>query len=264
MGILLPVLGKIRRQGRALAGMNNQRQIVCAVNLFASDNDDRYPESVATLGREPDWNWGEPMKLTGYRARYPRAQRSVSAYLRTYLANAETISCPSAPREYKYLKEAWAAGDDWDNPETPPKIDPVSVNYCLYWNYTGYIEGRSRPFEGPRGPLGGRGRSKLVVSCYFGYDHHRNRGAYGSCQQFRRASITEGSLLSSDYWSAKPGAGHKRPVVKLYAGYTDGHVESYSSSDTTLMLVILHPDTGEPYPFGLGPGVFYLPSNALQ
>lgn len=49
MGILLPALGKVRRQAKTLIGINNQRQIVLAINCFAMDNDESYPESVATM-----------------------------------------------------------------------------------------------------------------------------------------------------------------------------------------------------------------------
>ena len=52
MGILLPVLGKARYQARTLIGISNQREIVSGVSLFASDNNEQYPESVATIGGE--------------------------------------------------------------------------------------------------------------------------------------------------------------------------------------------------------------------
>jgi len=71
MGILLPVLGKFRYQARTLIGIGNQRGVVGGVNLFASDNNEQYPESVATIGDNATWNWQEPMMLTGYRARSP-------------------------------------------------------------------------------------------------------------------------------------------------------------------------------------------------
>jgi prepilin-type N-terminal cleavage/methylation domain-containing protein len=97
MGILLPALDKVKRQARALIGTGNQHEIVNGVNLFAMDNDERYPESVATLGDELDWwNWAEPMMLTGHRARSPRMHRSISAYLRSYIEDADTMYCPNA------------------------------------------------------------------------------------------------------------------------------------------------------------------------
>jgi len=266
-GILLPALSKARQQARRLLGASNQRQIVSAVILFAGDNDQRYPESVATLGDNLLlWNWGEPTMLTGYNARSPRLYRSMSAYLRNYIEDAATMYCPNAPRKYEYLRDAWDAGDGWDNPQTPSPKDAVKGTYCFYWNYTGYLEERDYPFKGPSNCAGGAWQSKLLVSDYFGYDHHRNPNSYGSCEKFPGASVTEGTLLSSAYWSDKGSTVSGVPDIRLNAGYTDGRVENYSSSDTTAMRVIKVPRTGEPYPYGdgIGPGFFYLPRKALH
>jgi prepilin-type N-terminal cleavage/methylation domain-containing protein len=263
-GILLPGLSKARYQARRIIGGNNQRQVIRGAGLFALDNDDQYPESVATIGDDTTWNWQEPMMLTGYRARSPRLHRSMSAYLRRYIEDADAIYCPSAPRKYKYLDECWEAGDAWDNPNTPPVEDPVSGTYCFYWNYTGYLEDRSYLFRGPRNSAGGSGQSKLLVSDYFAYDHWRSENAYSSCEKFSGSSVTEGTELSSAYWSQKPYCPSAVPQFKLQAGYTDGHVESFSSLDTAPMRVILYPATGEPYPEDISPGTFLLPQNALR
>lgn len=263
-GILVPSLNRVRRQARTLLGTNNQREIVNAANFYAGDNDQQYPESVATIGTEL-WNWAEPMMLTARLARSPRVHRSVSAYLRPYIPDAGTMVCPGAPRRYEYLQEVWDAGDDWDNPQTPPVQDPASGTYCFYWNYTGYLQDRQYLFRGPRDTAGGLGRSKLLVSDYFGFGHHRSQNAYGSCEKFPAASIAEGTVVSSAYWSGCGGDGTVAPELKLCAGYTDGHVESYSSSDTVTMRVIMRPETGEPYPPGDGsPGEFHLPRGALR
>ncbi len=265
MGILVPSFNKARQQARALIGTSNQREIVNAANLFAGDNDQRYPQSVATLGADR-WNWAEPMMLTGYRPRRPGLHRSVSAYLRSYIPDAGTIFCPSAPQRYEYLQQAWDAGDDWDNPRTPPVLDAVSGTYCFYWNYTGFLPDRRYFFRGPRNTAGGRRWSRLLVSDYFGYDHHRSPSSYGSCEKFSGAAVTEGTVVSSSYWSAFDSDGSSRPEIKLRAGYTDGHVETYSSTETLTMRVIIKPETGEPYPSGdgSGPGDFFLPLNALH
>ena len=264
MGILLPGLGKARYQARTLLGIGNQREITSGVSLFASDNNEQYPESVATIGDASTWNWQEPMMMTGYRARSPRMHRSMSAYLQPYIEDAGIMYCLNAPRKYDYLQNAWNAGDEWDNPETPPVEDPVSGTYCFYWNYTGYLEERDYLFKGPQSSASGRERSKLLVSDYFGYDHFRSPNSYGSCEKFAGSSITEGTLLSSAYWSREGVAGSDAPEIKLHAGYTDGHVETYSASDTLTMKVIWRPKIGEPYPDDIGPGCFYLPRNALH
>jgi len=265
MGILLPALGKVRYQARTLIGTGNKRGIVSGVNLFAMDNNEQYPESVATLGNVA-WNWAEPMMLTAHQARSPGFHRSMSAYLRPYIEDAGMMYCPNAPQKYPYLQDVWDAGDEWDNPETPMGEDPVSGTYCFYWNYTGYLEDRDDLFRGPQSSASGRGLSKLLVSDYFGYNHFRSLDSYGSCEKFTGASITEGTQLSSAYWSREGVAGSDVPEMKLHAGYTDGHVESFSSLDTLTMKAIQFPETGQPYPddLGIGPGSFFLPRNALH
>jgi len=263
MGILLPVLGKVRYQARTLIGTSNQCGIVSGLNLFASDNNEQYPGSVATLGKDSTfWNWAEPMMLTALQARSPRFRRSISAYLKPYIEDAGMMYCPNAPREYKYLQEVWSAGDDWDNPETPVVGDQVYGTYCFYWNYTGYLEERNYLFQGPKNSASGGRCSKLLVSDYLGYNHWRSPGAYSSCEKFAGASINEGTQLSSDYWFGEVTDEPTAPEIKLRAGYTDGHVETFWSSDTLMMKIIKNPETGEPYDDDTG--CIFLPSDALH
>ncbi|MBN2270934.1 MAG: type II secretion system protein [Sedimentisphaerales bacterium] len=261
-GILAPAVNKVRWQARRVLGISNQRSIVHAVNLFAADNDGRFPESVATIGAGEYWNWQEPTKLVGYNTRSPRLNRSMSAYLRAYIDKGEVVYCPGALKKFKYLEEAWAAGDAWDNPDTPLPTDPLSGTYCFYWNYIGSLDKyTARFFVGPRTDAGGRGRSRLLVSDYFGYDYYESPQAYGSCEKFKGARLLKDTMHFSGYWA---GTASAKPEIKLNAGYVDGHVESYSSSDTAAMRVILWPETGDPYPDGTGPGQFFLPKNALH
>ncbi|MBN2588881.1 MAG: type II secretion system protein [Sedimentisphaerales bacterium] len=264
ISIVLPALNQVRRKSRTIIGMNNQRQIVNAVNFFAVDNDQFYPESVATIGDQDYWNWQEPMMLTGYRARSPRLHRSLSGYLSNYIEDAEILFCPNAPNKYKYLQQSWDAADDWDNPDTPPVQDPVSGTYCFYWNYTGYIEGNNKLFKGPVNGAGGKNQSNLLVSDYFGFNHWRSRNSYSSCEMFENSSVIEGTLLSSDYWSCLEETESDLPQISLHAGYTDGHVEKFSSVNTFPMRVIIDPKKSEPYPDDIAPGIFYLPKNALH
>jgi hypothetical protein len=264
MAVLLPALAQVRQRARTILNMSHQRQIAGALNLFAADNGDRYPESVATVGFDDDWNWSDPTKLTGNRKRSPRLYRAMSEYLRQYIADASVIYCPSAPREYEYLQEAWDAGDEWDNPETPFPSDPVGGTYCFYWNYTGFLEGRRELFRGPQGPASSGRYSKLVVSDYFGYGHWRSPTAFSSCEKFGGADITPETWLLSPYWSSEGDPNCSRPNVKLQAGFTDEHVESYPASDVVPMKVSLTSDGTVPYPDGVGPGIFYLPTSALH
>lgn len=265
MSILVPVLGKGRRQARRMLSISNQRMIVRSINVYAADNDGRYPDSIATVGYGSNWGWQEPMKVAGYVSRFgPRANRSMSAYLRSYMESGKTLHCPLSPRRPKNLEEAWQAGEAWDNPDTPRNIDPVTATYCFLWGYTGYLEGKPYLFGGPRRDLGGRDQSRLAVCCYFGYDYYSSPNAYGSCERFKGAGAVKETQLLPSYWADETRTYWRKPQIKLQATYIDGHAESYSSTDTVTMRVIFDPKTGEPYPHNTGPGQFYLPENALH
>jgi len=263
MGITLPVFSRLRRQARTMLSMSNMKQIASALNLYASDHNERYPESIATIGFGNTWNWSDSTRLTGNRRRSPQLHRAMSEYLRSYIPDASIMYCPKVPHKYEHLQKAWDAGDNWDNPNTSFPADPVGGTYCFYWNYRGFVGGRRIVFRGPQGPASSGRYSKLLVSDYFGYDHWRNPGSFSSCEPFDGADIIPETWLLSSFWFRKSDA-DDFPEIKLRAGYTDGHVETYSASNVVPIKVSITADGTVPYPDGMGPGVFYLPRNALH
>ena len=171
------------------------------------------------------------------------------------------------------MEKAWLAGDAWDNPDPGTALeDPLFGNYCLYWNYIGYLEGKAVPFIGPRTSARRKGESILLTSDYFGYGHWRNeltygnRQAWGSCEKLPSAGITAGTPVACDFWS-RYSFDQQIPLeaidTKLNAGYVDGHVESYSPADAVIMKISMKPDGTVPYPDDISPGgIFYLPRNS--
>ena len=262
--ILVPVLGKAKQQAKSLLGSSRQREVVSSVNVYSVDNDDLFPPSVATVGMGNGWNWSDPRRMIASDEIYPGTHRSMSEYLGSYIEDASTMFCPSAPRKYRYLQAAWDAGNDWDNPDNLFPQDPLTGTYCFYWNYTGLLYERQRLFHGPRFSSGGKGQSKVLMSDYFGYDHWRIPDVFGSCEKFAGARATKPELpLISDWWYHRT-AGSRPPDVKLHAGYVDGHVGSFGPEDAVKMKVIIDCQNNEPYPDRIGPGDFYLPSDALR
>jgi len=267
--ILIPALGKVRQQARRLVSQGNMREIVTAVTCFADDNRGRYPASVATIGVGDNWNWQEPTYLAAYFKRNKALHRSVGAYLHDYITDASTMVCPCAPWKYKYLQEAWDAEDLWVNPDIGALPSPWVGTYCLYWNYIGYLNEEKGLFRGPSGPARGTKEGRILISDYVGYNHFRSPHSYGSCEQFRDAGITEGSDVSSSFWS-RPGELTSEELaawrIRPNAGYTDGHVESFSLADAVPMRVIRERETGEPYDddISTSPGLFYVPRLGLR
>lgn len=268
IGISVPALNRARIYGRSLISARNQRDVVTAVTLFACENDQQYPPSVAVCEKldRRSWRWQDPRKL---RTTYPLQRMkhsSVAGFLDPYLENSTRLACPSIPEPYPYWHEAWEAGDAWDHPETEKTRDPVFGSYCLYWNYVGYQE--HSPFRGPRTLYGGAGESGVLVSDYFGYDEARSPGRYASCELMAGADINAVNVdkLDSTVWLYDaPVAARTEDIdirVRLYAGYTDGHVGTYFPNEAQVMKVADGPDGSRPYLKGIDPrypGLFFLP-----
>ncbi len=265
MGILMPALNGVRRQATALTGMRNQREVATAVNLFAADNGDLYPPSVATLGTASDWQWYDPTVLIGKEKRSPQMHRAMSAYLHAYIANARTIFCPAAPKQYTYLQESWDAGDAWDNPDNELPLDSVDGTYCFLWNYIGYLGGPRALLKGPRGPASGGPYSQLLVTDYFGYGHWRTPESFASCEKLPGGDILAEQWLEAAWWKADGNPGAGMPQVKLRAAYTDGHVQTYYPNEVSAMRVSMTADGMSPTSDGgASRGIFYIPRNAVR
>ncbi len=265
LAIAMPALNGAKRQALALLSARNQREVTNSANLYATDNDDLYPPSVATVGFGDAWNWTDITRLIGVEKRSPQIHRSMSAYLHNYIADAGTAFCPNAPQKFQYLQEAWDAGDDWDNPDTPTPTDPLSGTYCFYWGYIGYLGEGPRLFRGPKTPAALGSQSQLLVSDYLGYGHWRTPRAFASCEKLSGADIEPETQLNSAWWKTDGDPNAVPANLKLRAGYTDGHVETYTAAETIPLRVSKTPEGIPPFPDdGPGAGLFYIPRNAAR
>jgi len=264
LGILVPALNQARRAARCLVGASRQRQVVLAVNLYASDHENWYPESVATaamLGRT--WRWQEPRMMKACQARADNYRCSMATYLRPYLPKATLLSCPSNPEKYFYLEDFWRAGEQWDNLDTSYTDDSVLGSFCFYWNYIGHLTEQERPFRGPQTDDGRNGGSRMLISDYFGFNHWRSPEAFGSCERMPRAEVVAATSSAPPFWcQTSQGQTDRANVqIKLRAGFVDGHTKTYRPCDTTILE--LADDIAGTTPafsgLGLGAGEFYIP-----
>jgi len=210
LAILVPVLTIVEKKADVIKSNVNKRNIATSLSVFASDNSDRYPHSIASVGKgsnEGLWNWTDPRIMTGYSGSdFPRKKkgghRSMSAYLKDYIDDPQVLHCPSSPTKYKYLNEAWEAGDKWDNPDGIDPLDPMTGSYCFWWGYKGYLPELRKVFRGPSRSSGGNNQSGMILSDYFGSDTWRNPGEYGSCETIKDGKKIASYPLYSDFYSA--------------------------------------------------------------
>ncbi len=111
-GILFPVFAKARRRSRSAACQSNLRQIFSAMELYAQDWDDRYP------------NTGDPFLWMGRRWRWP---------LRDYLAMAAQQVPGNPMKSTGHGASVLVCPDD----SAPPSVyDSTSYAYSLCFYHT--------------------------------------------------------------------------------------------------------------------------------
>lgn len=273
IGIMLPALVAVRRYGRRVVGIHNQREIVFAVTLYACDNDDDFPDSVALCAGADarTYRWQDPRKVKTTDPLPTMTHNSMAGYLAEYAKSPDIFCCPSSPAPYTYWRQAWAQADQWHYPESEDadSADPLFGNYCFLWSYTAYLEGPLGPFVGPRSQLPRAQESHLLVCDYFGYDDWRNRGYFGSCEPLKNDEVVAEFDWHSSYWSYRNhnvADGPHSLTTKLNAGYLDGHVGGYTPSETTSVRASESPDGQESYSQSdlRNPGCFFLPNRAFR
>ncbi|MFC1763335.1 hypothetical protein ACFL6U_14815 [Planctomycetota bacterium] len=259
--------------------MNNLRQIVVGVNMFANNNDNRYPPTMAYTGKSSMWSYSDLRNMAAIYKRSGASKRSLSSYLSPYLPVSSIFQCPSAPVECEDLTGMWQEGENW-RPNNTRRM--YRGSYSFYWDYVGYIQSRvdgefDTVFRGAKRPAVGNRYSSLLVSdgMVFGEfgSQDSTRPAFTSCEWFGGASQQSGPIgevVRSPHWRSESigkRTSENCPNVSLHAGYADGHVWEYEASDALRIRRIIDrdmtidsdPEDGR-YP---GPGEFYVPQDAL-
>ena len=268
MSIMVPVVGKIRYKAKDVIKQSNFRQVVLALGQYDNDHY-KYPATVAKLGyTSTSWSWQPPeTMLTSKDA--PVENRSVGAYLNSYIDDVGIVHCPHAPGKSKKFEKMWQEGEDFCFEQTSDGWEEVDYRvtgtYCFWWNYEGDVDGRT--FRGPEKQSDGARQSRLLISDFFSYGHWRgnyritsksstDKSSYVSCERMpgaRKDREDQELQIHPLIWALdKP----RVPEVKLYAGYSDGSVLSYNCLDAVKLKVI---DDGSG-----GFGEYYLPRDALR
>jgi prepilin-type N-terminal cleavage/methylation domain-containing protein/prepilin-type processing-associated H-X9-DG protein len=141
MGILMPVLGRAREQGRRIACLNRLKQLSMAWRLYADDNRGRMVNAVAgfsdyaSIGLENETAWvGQWWKgdilNDEYQARQGQVAAIKSGALWPYVAGLDLYRCPTPTRGLELNYSIMDAMNGWPQQGTD-KVSDAHVK-CIY------------------------------------------------------------------------------------------------------------------------------------
>jgi prepilin-type N-terminal cleavage/methylation domain-containing protein len=236
MGMLTPVLRSAKDRAKLVACASNQRQLVLGVGLYAEDNDSRLPPSHLEIkGSALLFTWANHIN---YHSNQPvdswNNGGAVHHYLGRYLSTVDVFMCPLGPPVDKVKYQALYK--TYDDPEVlalyhqgNPDIQTTS-SYNMFWG------GYRLPGAKFRGPKTLADKSKILVSDVMNYWRddiwwlaHRSKDVVRPPEQDASISST---TVDAVWWRNAPRYDLPGDILRMNAGYTDGHVESYAPEET--------------------------------
>jgi len=128
--LLLPVLGKAKKQAYKTECASNLKQWGSALVMYAGDNNESFPDN--TLGEDLSWN--SPLFATNFYPKY--LLRNVPGTLANPRALTDVLFCPT-DRWHRLVEEESGTSSDPADPQLvgyfylPGRTDPASDG----WNY---------------------------------------------------------------------------------------------------------------------------------
>jgi len=124
MGLLVPVLGRAREQGRRVACMGNIRQFIIGIQVYASDYQERLPSGLSDFTEPEDEHT-------------PILSRAIRNSLVKIIGDESSLSCP-------WLREPFNKPAGWYY-----VFMGQDYGYVLGYNYLGGHKGTPWPLVGP-------------------------------------------------------------------------------------------------------------------
>ncbi len=261
LSILMPSLQKVKEQAKAIICKNNQRQIVIGVTSYAVDNNDRLLPNTSRLGTSSPpttTGWHLPQELNFH---YTNAHgpvgnpgdanyHYVGKYMQNYLPDVKIYNCGLSPinPESPWPPQGGGAGgpvDTYAKLYLSGEFAPLHCTYMPFWNYQGYNNAESANAFGHNviAPKKLSSSTKLLLqdSLFFKTDDSILFPGDGTNTWFSSHRTKESTRVSGFPFyntppvsSGMPSTGDDVPEMKMNAVYTDGHVETFTSTDTVL------------------------------
>ena len=237
LAILMPALGKVKDAARLTICKSNQHQLIIALATYSADNDGKYPAShLEAKGSAYLFTWPNHIN---YHSQYNPVGSfnnggSVYYYLGSYLDDVMSFYCPLSPSvdkdKYQQLYSKYDQQETWERYNGGSSDISTTSSYCMLWG------GWTVPGTQFKGPVRASDKSKILVSDIFAkwgraeiwWLAHKAKDASPAPEKDPVSNTIDTEMVYFLY-----GGLDVRPTkLKMNAGYTDGHVELYTSEET--------------------------------
>lgn len=233
LAILMPALGKVKEAAKLTICSSNTRQVLVGVTVYTAGNDDTYPASICERSNG-SFSW--PNYLN-YHSAEPDQLRSIPSggamyiYLGEYLPEYDVYMCPLSAKRPDEFQQQYI---DYTNYELIEEGTHASYNF--FWGgykfaNPGSVSGKY--FVGPK--KGSDKASSLLISDVMSVWRddimllsHKGRTSAGIGPDRDPVFGNDMSIL----WWLDDQSVTPAKNIKMNAGYTDGHVEKYTSEET--------------------------------
>jgi len=259
MGIMLPVVGRVRRAVYATKCGANMRSLWMAEWMTAQDHRGLLPPSAAMLWSPAQgYAWLDPSMVVSWGFdNVPH--RNQSEYIGERLESCEPLHCPESPGGTQVLKQAWDEGDDWKRGHS------LTWTKCFWRNWKGK-SADGKDIKGPRTTYE-RGAGRVQISDMINYGYRKPETLMSSAPFKGSHSdnrTTSEVNLWPDLWTGHVERENLTTVmatIGFRAVCVDGSVMTVKGSDTMGVWVRAQPfrvdDPGSK-------GMYYLPIGGLR
>ena len=238
LSILLPSLQKVKEQTKIVICASNQHQLLLGVLSYATSYGEM-PVSIQGRMFGPTEFWTQPFRLNYWPEKlYPGSGSFgggvISKILGDFISEAEIYSCPSSPPSRNFSRKDEVRGGDLTYQEAyeTGNCKYLECSYWLLWNYDGWDSvSNKRRFKGP----GKNSNTGLLVADFLSW----NDLAAGQKDMWASSHYNRNNRgkKTGIFYTWYDETGEVPENIPLNAGYTDGHVERFMSSETSKMML---------------------------
>jgi prepilin-type N-terminal cleavage/methylation domain-containing protein len=206
--LLLPALGKAKNKAQMTYDLNNNRQIMVAMTMYAGDNEDYLPQPgwplhIKSWAADANIPLGGGGSMATYNGRLPQQVQSFkNGQLGSYLRNEKILMCPADNKvDAAFLQRSiyinsyvWnAVANRWGNPNRTYKLGQFKGDAILQWEAdetqpTYFNDFTNFPDEG----VSSRHGKGATIACFGGSSERLSTNAFYALAGGRVVNLVDG------------------------------------------------------------------------